>query len=222
MRKKMADTALAKLTYEVLRGDFTGHPAYEFWEYRWTELLLRLGSEQRLLPEEFLEQDKITVLKDGDKFVGIHLIREYDRNEFKTAKYFAGYSREFFRELEHRGVRRVQALQYFLVDEEYSVGQTLINFGAIIASLSLRHQIENGLDASITIARADIPVVSLGKKLGFEEISFSTMHNVAVGLIACFEPKPYPKDDVNFWVDYYWKRRNEIWVGANTQDRRVA
>lgn len=222
MRKRLPNTVMTEMRYEIWRGDLRDHDTFKFWRDRWTALLKQLGSDQPLYPSEFLNQDKVTVLRCGEEIVGIHLIKEYERKEFRSAPYFTGYNRDFFSGLESRRIRRVQALQYFLVDEKWSVGNTLVNFGAIIASLSLRHQIERKLDASITIARADIPVVSLGKKLGFEELSASKMHNVSVGLIACFQPKPYPKDDVNFWAEYYWTRRHEMWAGEAAIERRTA
>ncbi|MCM2281710.1 MAG: hypothetical protein NDI61_07675 [Bdellovibrionaceae bacterium] len=218
-KERIQPEVLQEIQYEIWRGDLYGHETHLFWKDRWGKLLRGLGTLRPLDDGEFLMQDKVTTLTYRGEIVGMHLIKEYSRRDFRTHPYFKGYNSDFFAELERRGAWRVQALQYFIVDDAWSVAKTLVNFGAIIASLSLRHQIERHLNASITIARADIPVTSLGKKIGFEELSSSVMHNVDVGLIACFEPKPYPKDGVNEWVDYYWSKRAEYVVDSMTKVR---
>ncbi len=222
MRKKVEEGVLKRIQYEVWTGDFRDHGGYRYWRDKWGALLRDLGTTEPMDPLEFLRQDKVTLLTCDGEIVGMHLIKEYARSQFSSEPYFQGYNEEFLRELDRRGARRVQALQYIMIDDKWSVANTLMNFGAILICLSLRHQTENRLDASISIARADVAALSLCLKLGFEELSVSRMHQVDVGLIACFEPSPYPKPDVNEWVDYYWKNRVESVAGAPGTERKAA
>lgn len=207
MRTRMSEADLKQVEYVIATGDLKNHRLFHYWLERWPSLVKSLGSDETLEPSEFLKQDMATALIFQGKVVGLHLLKEYSNGAYDDDAYFLPYSTKFFCNLEKRKVKRVMAQQYFIVDDEFSVSKTLVNFGAIIASLSLRHQIDRGIDATITLARADIPVTSLGLKLGFEEIDRTEMHNVPVSMLACFEPKPHPKEDVNRWVDYYWERR---------------
>lgn len=207
MRNRMSEQELTQVEYRIVQGDFHGHFLFNYWMEHWPKLVKALGSDETLHPQEFLKQQYATALLFKGKVVGIHLLKEYSAKDFRKDPYFEPYSESFFRNLESRGVRTVIAQQYFMVDEEFSVSKTLVNFGAIIASLSLKHQSSRGIDATVTLARADIPVTSLGLKLGFEEIERTEMHNVPVSMLACFNPKPHPKEDVWRWADHYWQNR---------------
>lgn len=217
MREKLNDLELAQMSYQIVTGHLSRHRSFQYWKEHWPQLVRSLGSGDELADSEFTMQDKATLILSREDIVGIHLIKTYDAKDLETHSYFSNYDDRFVDELKKRGVKRVQALQYFMVDEKFSVARTLVNFGAIIAGLSLRHQLADGLDASVTLARADIPVTSLGLKLGFEQISTRMMHNVPVSMLACFTPQPYPKDEVNRWIDYFWARRSLEFVGTKAK-----
>lgn len=197
-------------------GDLQDHPTHGYWKEKWTALLLKLGSSIASVEHEFLAQEKVTTLTLDNEFIGMHLLTTFNEADFTKHPYFAGYDQKFLDGLARQKVTRAQSMQYFFVDEAWSVPHTLINFGAIIGALSMRHHIVNNLDASVTIARADIAAASLAKKFGFDEISRTEMHNVPVLMLACFAPKTYPKEDVNHWAEYYWKHRAEKVIGDTT------
>jgi hypothetical protein len=207
VRTRMSDISLAKIRYSVFSGALFDHFTFNYWREKWPALISKLGQGEKLHDDEFLRQDTVTTLTLDDRIVGIHLLSEFNRDQFRVHPYFKSFDEKFLAALDAHQVRRLQTLQYFMVDEAFSVSNTLVNFGAIIASLSLRHQVEKRLDASITLARSDIPVTSLGLKLGFEEISKTQMHGVPVSMLACFRPVQHPKADVQAWVNFYWNHR---------------
>lgn len=181
-----------------------------YWETSWTDLYKQLKSPEILNPEDFLMQDKITALFSGEEIVGMHLLKNYKKEDFSRHRYFKTFDQKFFNQLQERGVEHLQSFQYFWVDPRWSRKKTGVNFGAIIASLSLKFQSIEELDASITVARKDIKVNETAEKLGFKELtSSSTMHNVPVALMACFNAEPYPEEAVVKWADFYWKNKIE-------------
>jgi hypothetical protein len=186
----------------------------QYWMAFWTELYKKLGSTDVPEFEEFDRQDKITALLLGQNVVGMHLLKGYARGDFETQPYFKPYPSEFFDGLRARSTKSILALQYFMVDQKFSRKATGVNFGAVIAALSLKYQVQESFDVSITIGRRDISVTDTAKKFGFVELAESTtLHNVPVSLLACFSPKPYPENDVNVWADFFWQNRIDLVTG---------
>lgn len=204
MRTRLSDETLKQIRYCIYSGDLSNHFTYDFWKDRWSSLMVNLGSH--IDDSEFLSQHKVTVLKHNDEIVAMHLLKTYSASEF-SHPYFAEYPEIAMARIKR--LNRVQTLQYFIVDENWSPANTLVNFGAILLCLSLKNQIHDGIDASISIARTDVSSASLGFKVGFEEIGSGAMHNVPVKYVMCTTPTPFPKDDVNKWVEFYWKNRIE-------------
>lgn len=214
----LSDDFLKKLQYVVIYNGMDMSTEAEknykklqsYWEKSWTSLYKQLNSSETLNPNDFTMQDKITALTYNDQIVGMHLLKNYSKKDFSQHPYFTPYDSQFFSELEKNKVQQLQSFQYFWVDPEWSRKITGVNFAAIIASLSLKFQTSENLDASITIARKDIKVHETAEKIGFSELAPSTsMHNVSVALMACFKPQLYPDLRVNQWADYYWKNKME-------------
>jgi hypothetical protein len=183
---------------------------FEYWKKSWTQLYSMLKSTQTLDPNDFFMQDKVTAIMHGDQVVAMHLLKNYEKSDFAVHPYFKHYNSEFMKGLEERNVRRVQSFQFFWVDLGWSKKITGVNFSSIIGGLSLRFQKEEGLDASITIARKDIKVNETAERFGFKEIApEGMMHNVPVALMACFQPDPPPDLQITTWCEYYWNNRTE-------------
>lgn len=220
--EKLDQAILKEIRYFVLpasHNDFHLDPQQkellsrlrEYWMEFWTNLYKSLGGSDVPNFEEFDRQDKITALMYKNSVVGMHLLKGYTPDDFTTHPYFQPYDTSFFAGLRARRVRRIQSLQYFMVDPKWSRKNTGVNFGAVIAALSLKQHVKNGFDASITIARRDISVTDTAKKFGFIELSESTkLHCVPVSLVACFQPTPFPEEDVNKLADYFWSTRIDV------------
>lgn len=145
----------------------------------------------------------------------MHLLSEFRIDDIHLHSYFSSLPIDFFDLLHARNIESIQTMQYLYVDESWSASQTLINFGAIIGSLSLKNRSTVNQSISLTLARKDLASASLAKKGGFVEISESRKHNVPVGLLVCFEVKPYPQEEVNQWADYYWKNKETYVISDN-------
>ena len=207
MRTKLADSTLEKIKYCIFQGDLTNHPTFRFWKERWPSLVVDLGSE--ITDQEFLSQQKVTTLELDGEIIGMHLITTYPTSRFDDP-YFSDYPSVAMKQI--RTLSGVQSLRYLIVDEKWSTANTLINFGAIILSLSLRHQQHESLGGSVTYARADLAAATLCTKLGFETCALGEMHNVPIKFMVCTDPIPYTKGGVADWAEYYWKNRHEEFV----------
>ncbi len=191
------------------------------WYTNWQNLIRsELKSDDEFSLSEFDRQDRITALILNDSIVAMHLIGRYTPSDYDSHPYFKGYSIDFLAKLKTLKLSKIQSLQYFWVDPKYSKKITGINFAAILASLSLRHHINEGIDATLTIARRDIRVHETAYQFGFEDlVEPISMHNVPVSQLIVFHPTPYPNPDVEFWAEHYWNTKN---TSRNIQNKEAA
>lgn len=215
---RLSDLELEKIRYQIVHNEVglpvEGQRFYEklraYWEKSWTETFKILKSNEVLNPEDFSMQSRITALVSGDEIVGMHLLKDYSVEDFKTHRYFANYNENFLSALNRFNVKRLQSLQYFWVDPNWSKKKTGINFAAIIGALTIKNQIDRRLDASITLARKDNASHDIACSFGLEEIDVSMMHNVPVSQMICLKPKSFPDILVSKYSDFYWKNKIEF------------
>lgn len=194
---------------------------FRFWEQSWNEVYQNLGSHERTSPGEFTKQSAITAILSGVEVVALHFLRVID---VTTSEEMDRYSPCFRNTLLKNGVRTAQTLQYYFVNSKWSPRLTGHNFSAIIAGLSFRNQTEFGVDASITLARRDLPAVSVALKFGMHIAgSALQMHNVPVAQLYACSTHPYPRADVNNAINILWNRRVEkinrsFWGGVKTNE----
>lgn len=215
--ERLSDLELDKIRYQVVYGEDglseQGQNFYKklqaYWEKSWTDTFKILKSNEVLNPEDFAMQSRITSLISGDSVVGMHLLKDYSEVDFRTHRYFKNYSENFLTALKRMNVVKLQSMQYFWVDPNWSKKKTGVNFAAIIGALSVKYQMEKKLDASITLARKDNASHDIARSFGLEEIDVSTMHNVQVSQMICLKPASFPDVIVSKYSDYYWKNKVE-------------
>lgn len=205
-KRTLSPADFQRIRYEVATGDISQHFSFNYWLSKWPDLIKSLGSHETLTEGEFLRQHKATALTLDGQVIAIHLLSEFDESEFHTHPYFAPYKPKFFSYLKENKVKRVQTLQWIMVDESFA-GHS---FGAVILSLSLKHQVAGQADASVTIARADNSMTNTCLQVGMLQVDQDELHNVVVSHLACLQPKPYYKETVSKLADELWERRETI------------
>ncbi len=194
---------------------------YSYWKQYWQSHYQGMGEDIKVDSLDFYRQDKITALLQGAKIISMNLLSTYNLScEMSDHPYFSSYDQEFFTRMKEEGINLVQSFQYLMVDSEWTARKTGVNFGAIIAGLSIKHQLEDNLDGGITLARSDVPSASTARKFNFEEFSNKKeMHHNPVVQMFCSKPSLYPKESVNSMVDHFWKNRK--YLGTNEQIKRI-
>ena len=173
------DEITKDLRYVVLKGipnqttenhrDYS--TLYSYWKNFWNDHFKKVESNEKLDPLDFFRQEKITALMCGDEVIGMHLYSYYHLNcKAEEHPYFNAYKPEFINELLSRDCYKIQAMQYFMVNPDWSPRRTGILYSAVLASLGLKHQENEGADCSITLARKDIGASTLAEKLNFFEV----------------------------------------------------
>lgn len=220
-----------KLQYVIFSGkreENLNNPYYElvfnFWKAGWKDVFQELNTEIKINENDFYRQNRITaIVYDEVKVISINLLADYHIDDFFKYSYFHDYTIGFYQFLKSESVKTFQCLQFLLVDPEWSSRKTGIRFGATTLSLSLKNQQQNGLDATLTLARDDVPSTSTLKKLGMETQGIGVeMHNAPVSQMYCKTSKPYHNDEVNVLSDYLWRNR-KVFKNSEllkTQDRR--
>ncbi len=208
MRRELNDLDLEEMKYEIVTGNLSMHPSFQYWLAKWPELVKSLGSHESLTEDDFLRQDKATMISLRGEVIAIHCLSNFSRAEMETHPYFKPYGPLFRAALDAKGVRQVQTLQWLMADDAFA-GH---GFGAVVVCLSLLNQLADKIDASITIARADNAVTNLAIKCGMEVLEQSSLHNVPTSHMACFKPIPHPKAQIQKLVEKLWAKRQVIFI----------
>ncbi len=226
MNSGPSDFALEKIQYIVIYTQDRLSPEWSvlynnlknYWFEKWQHLIKNdLQSNDPFSKEEFDQQDRITVLMVDQQVVAMHLIGRYTPADYDTHPYFKGYHSSFMDKLKFLNLKTIYALQYFWVDQKFARKHTGQNFAAILASLSLKHQVRDRADATLTIARRDIMVHETASKFGFVDlVEPMIMHNVSVSQMIVYKPNPYPSAEVEKWSEFYWNNRYES-ISANKE-----
>jgi hypothetical protein len=182
----------------------------DFWKVEWQKVFSKIDPEYKLNTTDFLRQSKICAILSGSEVVGLQTLGVHILSDFLEQDYFKPYTIEFFQTLNTLGVRKFQTMQFFLVSDKWGVRATGQNFAAIILGLSFNHQVAERLDATITLARKDVPASSTANKFNMNQVGANIlMHNVSVGQLLCMKPGSYPRPEVCQAINSLWSKRKD-------------
>ncbi len=219
--KKEIQSALKTIKYYILPAkpgrDFKEteiyNRAYSFFKQFWSETFKDLKSEREFnYADEFRKQDALSLLMKGEEVVGLVFLNYYNRFCLSTFdhSYFNDYPDESLFALKRERKQNLMTQQHFSISKRFRNGFSGINFAATIVGLSLK--VAKLWDSPcFVVAREDVASKHIVKNFGFQQIGPSTkMHNVPVSIMGCDESKEYHKQDVNFCIDYLWKKRIDL------------
>ncbi len=209
---------LQSLKYVLLPGKLEGEQEHElydlvycFWQDEWLRVFSAIDPNYQLDTRDFMKQKKICVILSHGEVVGMQTLGFFTTDDFLKDAYFKPYTVGFLQNLLEIGVKNFQSMHYFLVNEKFQPRVTGQNFAAVILGLSFKNQIEDHLDATITLARKDLAAASTARKFNMHQVgSDIEMHNVPVGQLLCLNPSPYPRQDVNQLVESLWSSRIDL------------
>lgn len=221
----MATTLKKSLSYVVLRGKPQGTEkgwhdrAYLFWKRFWTQVLRENGTTETVRADEFLRQDRVTCLAFGDRIVAMHAYTFFDLRYLATRDhaYFKRYTEKFFRELERRGVSRVMTMEFFSVEPEWRGSRVGVSLASVLAGLGLKIAREEGVQATISIARTDIGAAKIGHEYGAVSLDTGVnVFNTPCDLVAFFPELIHDHADpvVNDLVSHFWRERVDLTLAA--------
>lgn len=214
------------LDYVVLPGqhilaenDELYNRIFKFWRTEWKRVFADIDPNFILDECDFSRQSKICAILAGDEIVGIQTLGVHQISDFLTQSYFRPYTIEFYQNLIQHKVRNFQTMQYFLVNEHWSARATGHNFAAIVLGLSFYQQKAEGYDATITLARKDVPATSTANKFNMIQVGSNIqMHNVPVGQLLCLEPENFPRPEVTKAIETLWNKRMDYVLKNKTEE----
>lgn len=187
--------------------------AYTFFKEFWGETFKELKSEREFLyADEFRKQDALSLLMKGDEVIGLVFLNYYNRyclSSFEHS-YFKDYPEGSLFSLRQEKKQNLMTQQHFSISKKFRNGFSGINFAATIVGLSLKVA-QLCESPCFVVAREDVASKHIVENFGFRQIGPSTkMHNVPVSIMGCDESKDYHKQDVNFCINYLWKKRIDL------------
>lgn len=192
----------------------TQNKTFSFWQSTWETVLQGLGCDASVLVEEFVRQNLIATIFDGENPVAVHLYSFFSLNSKPASlhPYMKQYPPLYFDRLHELGVSRVMSMEYMTIHPDWRKHVTGFHLGAVLASLAFRVMRQYGADAAIAPARRDHRVHDLAYAYGGDCVVEKVMnHNVECDLIACRAAKinNHPSPLVCEWEEKLWASRTE-------------
>lgn len=183
--------------------------AFSFWRDKWGKLLSDLGTEESLRDDEFYTQDLVsTIVHRDNEVVGLQSLKIYGLDELLDSSYYKEYSTEFTEFLSSESPTQIMTMQHFIVNPRWSARVTKTNFASVVLGLNFKVFEELGSDLIITLARKDVPSHSKAIKYGMVQLGPDiTMHNCPVSQLYARKTKPYPHQQTNDLINYFWNKQ---------------
>jgi ribosomal protein S18 acetylase RimI-like enzyme len=234
-RRKLKNNAATNLQYFILPGnhlylnaDSSGiyNKTYTYWRDFWKGVYEKAGSPDAFRTDEMMRQNLISVLLDGENFVGCLFSTVFDLRMANTEDqyYFKFYPPEFSQKLLDRGAHRLLSVEFLTVDPAYRRSACGESYSDVVVALNGRAFLHLGLDAIIGTARNELKVNRLCYDQGYECIVPNVVRrNIEVDLIAAFPDtlRPHPDQRIAQLTETLWRGRQDftrLTIGSETPD----
>lgn len=197
---------------------------YTYWKIFWEDILKNLDGTTKINSDEFLRQDIVPVIMNGDEIVAIHLYTTFDLRCQTSIdhSYIAGnYPHSFIERLMEREATHLMSMEYLTVSPSWRKSRLGYSMAHVLLGLGLNVLKYEGLDAGIAPTRQDYKMHELAYTYGFDQIIPDVMmHNVKCDLVACFPQniKHHPNLQVNRVVHELWENRIDLIHGTHKSD----
>lgn len=186
--------------------------AFTLWMDIWKEVFKGLGFDDSKLEDDFIRQDLIACICDGDQPVALHLFTFFslDSKAARSHAYMKQFPEIFFEKLKRKNIRNVMSIEYMTVHPEWRKGKLPVHLGSVLAGLTFNVMKLYGLDACIAPARRDFKVHELAYLYGGEPIISNVLsHNVPCDFLACINGKilEHPSEEVRGAIGQLWSGR---------------
>lgn len=202
--------------------------AFAFWQSFWMNILKENGTTAKVNVDEFLRQDRISVLQYGSDIVGFHSYTLFDLECEAPSlhSYFARfYNKDFMEAIANKNVTRVMTMEYFSVHKDWRSSKVDVSLAAVLCSLGFRLGNEMEVDGIITAARSDNGAAHLAVEMGGEALVKGVdIYNTPCDLIL-FEPAKMklPRElPARALADQLWNRRIDTAIETDTKFQIVA
>lgn len=185
--------------------------AFQLWQRNWQKTFAELKTHSQLSPDDFVRQDVITALFDGESAVGLLLHTYLDLNleAVRDHSYLKTYPTEVLEAL-RQSSGRVLSMEYLTLDQSWRKSQTGVALGEVMLGLGARVLESSNQPAMVVVTRNDRNVNNILYGYGARcLVPNLNKHNVLVDLVSLDQGKTRPGSDpeVNRWIEYFWERR---------------
>lgn len=192
----------------------TANILYSRWHSFWQEEFTKAGILDPLKSDDFMRQDVILSLWHRDRLAAFHLYSFFDLEQQATRghRYFSIYDSEVLSQLWARRATRLMSMEYLSVEKEWRKSKVGIPLAAVLFGIGTKILAELDLHAAIGPTKNEAKVNNLALAFGSVCLKKDIICvNYTCDLMACFRESmvPYPKPEVNVWVEQLWSRRKD-------------
>ena len=186
--------------------------AYELWKLSWQETFAELKSDARVRADDFVRQDAISCLCEGDRAIGLLLHTHFnlELSAVRDHGYLATYPADVIDKIRAESTPEVLSMEYLTLDSRWRQSAAGVPLGEVLLGLGAKLSEVSEFGSMIVVTRNDRRVNEILYGYGARCLAADLRkHNVSVDLVSLDKGKTHPgkNPEVNRWIDYYWGRR---------------
>lgn len=203
--------------------------AYVFWKNFWINVLEMNNSNESLNLDSFYRPYITTLLHNEDEIAGMHMYSAFDLRQIshKEHSYFQlSYPNEFLTSLYESGVESLLTMEFLTVSPNWRKSLIGFSLAEVIMSLGIKIFQSLDIDCFITLARADVKVPDLLRKINFTRYGeMLQRHNTPCEamLLNRKDVISHPDARIDNLVNKFWNEREDLvgWFHTNRQDDQI-
>lgn len=186
--------------------------AYRLWQSVWTQTFQELKSQAAVQADDFVRQDIVSGLFDGQESVGLVLYTYHDLelSAVRDHSYLHTYPRAIVSELRKSGRSNLLSMEYLTLNPMWRSAFTGVSLAKVLLGIAPKILECSGVETIITVPRKDIGIQKILYEYGARcLVKDLDKHNVKVDL-ASFErgrTKSSGNAEVDRLVEKYWSQR---------------
>ena len=197
--------------------------SYNHYKNSWERILNRPGRESLFKPDEFLRQDYVFQVMNGEEVVCQILGTHYHLESTLTydLSYFQNFKSDALAVLQSENIKKLMSLEYSSIKREYSPKYVDgINFGEVITYLGIEYAKHLGVEVILGMPRRVTGTNERVVNSGFRRVKSNLSKcNVTVDVTLGFinEIIEHPDRKTQFLISKLWNERNDL-LGYSKND----
>jgi hypothetical protein len=189
---------------------------YEFWKDFWTGVLRDNRSPETLNCDAFQRPLITAILHNEKEIAALHMYSAFDLRQLshRDHSYFRmSYPQEFVDNLRAQGHRSLLTMEFLTVSPNWRKSRLGFSLADVIMSLGIKIFQQLEMDCFVTLARGDVKVPQLLKRINFETHGeVLERHNTPCEamMLPASRIVSHPDPVIADLVEHFWKSREDF------------
>lgn len=201
------------MVLKILPGKISGdasavdsyNEAYQFWKRFWTDEMAKSGGDHRYVDaDDFLRQNEILVVTEGDQIISMVMSTVYDLSipSERDSKYFSKVDAPVIKKIMDSG-SVISTIEFLAVNPDWRGAKPGAPMSAVMIGLALQRGAALGAHACVGMPRVDNRVNVTAQGFGAHALGRVVKVNIECEIVAFYPDKitTHPNPHVNALVN---------------------